>query len=212
MSRLLDVALEQLTAKTYRMGIIAQKAAALSMDGYLEKQDVTGQVLELSNTLIAMSVEVEEKAFELIAKYQPVASDLRIVNSYIKIAYDFERYGRYAWDICSTCKRLSTNLEHSEFPKLMQSLIGKVSEMVSISVKALKDNNAETAKTLITIERQVDTLYFKLMDQLASNSKHIKYAMADLLIAKFLERIADHTIYVAQSIVYIVTGEKVSLR
>ncbi len=94
----------------------------------------------------------------------------------------------------------------------MQSLIGKVSEMVSISVKALKDNNAETAKTLITIERQVDTLYFKLMDQLASNSKHIKYAMADLLIAKFLERIADHTIYVAQSIVYIVTGEKVSLR
>ncbi len=118
MSRLLDVALEQLTAKTYRMGIIAQKAAALSMDGYLEKQDVTGQVLELSNTLIAMSVEVEEKAFELIAKYQPVASDLRIVNSYIKIAYDFERYGRYAWDICSTCKRLSTNLEHSEFPKL----------------------------------------------------------------------------------------------
>lgn len=212
MSRLLDVALEQLTAKTYRMGIIAQKAVALSVNGYLEKQDVTDQVLELSNTLVAMSVEVEERAFELIAKYQPVASDLRIVNSYIKIAYDFERFGRYAWDISSTCKRLGANLDHAESPKLMQSLIDKALTMVSVSVKALKDNNAETAKTLTSIEHQVDSLYFKLMDQLASSSEQIKYAMGDLLVAKFLERIADHTMYVAGSIIYIATGEKVSLR
>ena len=53
-----------------------------------------------------MTVEVEEKAFGLIAKYQPVASDLRIINSYMKIAYDFERYGRYAWDIAYISKRL----------------------------------------------------------------------------------------------------------
>ncbi len=212
MSRLLDVALEQLTIKTYKMGNIAQKAVELSVNGYLEKQDATDQVLELSNMLVDMSLEVEEKAFELIAKFQPVASDLRIVNSYIKIAYDFERYGRYAWDISSTCKRLGTNLEYSEPSKFMQSLIDKVSMMVSISVKALKDNDAEVAKTLTAIEQQVDRLYFELMDQLASSSEQVKYVMGDLLVAKFLERIADHTIYVAESIVYIVSGEKVSLR
>ena len=56
-------------------------------------------VHELSEILVDRTVEVEEKAFSLIAKYQPVASDLRIINSYMKVAYDFERYGRYAWDI-----------------------------------------------------------------------------------------------------------------
>ena len=61
---------------------------------------------ELSEILVAMTMDVEEKAFRLIAKYQPVASDLRIINSYMKIAYDFERYGRYAWDISSISKRL----------------------------------------------------------------------------------------------------------
>ena len=57
-------------------------------------------------SLVSLTVDVEEKAFELIAKYQPVASDLRIINSYMKIAYDFERYGRYAWDISFIRKRL----------------------------------------------------------------------------------------------------------
>lgn len=212
MGRLLDVGLEQLTAKTYKMGIIAQKAVELSTGGYLEKQDVNEKILELSNTLVAMSVEVEEKAFELIVKFQPVASDLRIVNSYIKIAYDFERFGRYAWDIISTRKRLGIKIENVESSKIMQSLIDKVTLMVSISVKALKDNDAELAKTLTANEQQVDSLYFELMDQLASSQEQIKYAMSDLLVAKFLERIADHTIYVAESIVYIITGEKVSLR
>lgn len=212
MGRLLDVALEQLTAKTYKMGIIAQKAVELSTSGYLEKHDVSGKVLELSNALAAMSMEVEEKAFELIAKYQPVASDLRIVNSYIKIAYDFERFGRYAWDITSTHKRLGANMENMESSKLIQSLIEKVTMMVSISVKALKDNDAELAKTLTASEQQVDNLYFELMDQLASSQEQVKYALCDLLVAKFLERIADHTIYVAESIVYVITGEKVSLR
>ena len=99
MQRLLDKGLEELTAMVYKMGKVAEKAVAISVRGFLEGKDASKDVHELSEILVGNTVEVEEKAFGLIAKYQPVASDLRIINSYMKVAYDFERYGRYAWDI-----------------------------------------------------------------------------------------------------------------
>src|SRR3972149_7800691 len=99
MHRLLDVGLEQLTATVYRMGEVAEKAIGTSVRGFMNGKDATEAVHEISEILSAMTVEVENKAFELIVKYQPVASDLRIINSYMKVAYDFERYGRVAWGL-----------------------------------------------------------------------------------------------------------------
>ena len=107
MQRLLDKGLEELTTMIYKMGKVAEKAVATSVRGFLAGKDVSKDVHELSEILVSMTVEVEEKAFSLIAKYQPVASDLRIINSYMKVAYDFERYGRYAWDISFISTRFS---------------------------------------------------------------------------------------------------------
>ena len=102
MTRLLDVGLEQLTVMVYRSGEVAENAIGVSIRGFMNGKDATEAVHELSDILGSMTVDIENKAFELIVKYQPVASDLRIINSYMKIAYDFERYGRYAWDISFT--------------------------------------------------------------------------------------------------------------
>lgn len=212
MHRLLDVGLEQLTALVYRMGEVAEKAINISINGFVNLRDATDSEHEFSDVLSSMSVEVENKAFDLIVKYQPVASDLRIINSYMKIAYDFERYGRYAWDISFTHKKL-TGLDRcvdSEDP--MQKLVEKVCEMVSRSVQALKQHDAELAKTLAGTEKEVDELYFACLDQLANTPLQNKCVMCNLLVSRFLERIADHTTYVGESIVYIVSGEKISLR
>ncbi len=89
----------------YKMGEVAEKALTISVNSFVSGKDTSEEVKELSDILLSMTVETEEKAFELIAKYQPVASDLRIINSHMKIAYDLERFGRYAWDIASICKR-----------------------------------------------------------------------------------------------------------
>jgi len=212
MSRLLDVGLEQLTAMVYKMGEVAEKTIGISVRGFMEAEDVTREVHELSEILVTMTVEIEEKAFELIVKYQPVASDLRIINSYMKIAYDFERYGRYAWDISSTHKRLS-NLENCALSwDSMELLAKKVTQMVNKSTGALKNHDVEVAKSLAKDEREVDEIFFKYIDQLAESPVQTKCALCNLLVARFLERIADHTTYVGEAIVYIVTGEKTTLR
>jgi phosphate transport system protein len=212
MHRLLDVGLEQLTVLVYRMGEVAEKVIDVSIRGYMNGEDATAVVHELSDILATMTVEIENKAFELIVKYQPVASDLRIINSYMKIAYDFERYGRYAWDISFTHKKLAGLDKCAESSELMQKLAEKVLGMVSKSVRALKENDGEIARSLAGVEKEADGLYFAYLDELAEATVQNKCAMCNLLVSRFLERIADHTTYVGESIVYIVSGEKLSLR
>jgi phosphate transport system protein len=214
MHRLLDKGLEELTTTVLKMGEAARKVLSLSIGGYVRSKDSSEDVLELSEFLVAMTTNVEEQAFRLIAKYQPVASDLRIINSYIKIAYDFERYGRYAWDISSINKRFGA-LEGCEMwiPEFISNMGERVLEMVGISIGSLKHLDAETAKTLTSTEQEVDEMYFQFLGKLVEEA-HItsKCTISSVLVVRYLERIADHATYVAESVVYIASGEKMTLR
>jgi phosphate transport system protein len=212
MTRLLDAGLEQLTVMVFKSGEIAKNAINMSISGFMNGIDAMDDVRDLSDVISSMTVEIENKAFELIVKYQPVASDLRIINSYMKIAYDFERYGRYAWDISFTYKKLGSLGECAIASDLMPNLVEKVSDMVSKSVTALKEHDAELAKTLADSEKEVDELYFAYLDQLSKARVQNKFVMCNLLVSRYLERIADHTTYVGEAIVYIATGEEISLR
>jgi phosphate transport system protein len=212
MSRLLDVGLEQLTAMVYRMGEIAERTIDISVSGFMLGKDVTREVHGFSAILVTLTTEIEEKAFELIVKYQPVASDLRIINSYMKIAYDFERYGRYAWDISFTHKKLSSLENCALYWNSMEQLAKKVTQMVNKSIRALKNHDAEVAKSLARTEKEVDKIFFRYIDQLAESPTQTKCSLCNLLVARFLERIADHTTYVGEAIVYIATGKKTTLR
>ena len=212
MVRLLDTGLEQLTLMVYKSGEVAKCAINMSIKGFMEGKDETKTVRDLSDIISSMTVEIENKAFELIVKYQPVASDLRIINSYMKIAYDFERYGRYAWDISLTHKQLGALDQCAVASDLIPKLIEKVSEMVNKSVEALRQHDAELAKTLANTENEVDELYFAYLDKLSKARVQNIFIMCNLLVSRYLERIADHTTYVSEAIVYIATGEKLSLR
>ena len=212
MVRLLDRGLEQLTLMVYKSGEVAKCAINMSIKGFMDGKDEIKAVRNLSDIVNSMTVEIENKAFELIVKYQPVASDLRIINSYMKIAYDFERYGRYAWDISLTHKQLGALDQCAVASDLIPKLIEKVSEMVNKSVEALRQHDAELAKTLAKTENEVDKLYFAYLTQLSKTRAQSKCVMCNLLVSRYLERIADHTTYVGEAIVYIATGEKISLR
>ena len=212
MVRLLDAGLEQLTLMVYKSGEVAKCAMNLSIKGFMDGKDETKTVRDLSDVVSSMTVEIENKAFELIVKYQPVASDLRIINSYMKIAYDFERYGRYAWDLSLAHKKLGALDECAVASDLMPKLIERVSDMVNKSVEALRLHDAELAKTLANTENEVDELYFAYLTQLSKARAQSKCVMCNLLVSRYLERIADHTTYVGEAVVYIATGEKISLR
>jgi phosphate transport system protein len=196
------------------MGDVAEKVLTIALRGFVRGKDTTEDVHELSEILVTMTVEVEEKAFELIAKYQPVASDLRIINSYIKIAYDFERYGRYAWDIAFINKRVG-NMKKCEAWILehIADMSEKVLEMVKVSVNSLKSHDVELAQMVSKTEPEVDNLYFEFLDKLVKEAHATNQCtISSLLAVRYLERVADHATYVSEAVVYIATGKKIMLR
>jgi len=214
MQRLLDKGLEELTTMIYKMGKVAEKAVATSVRGFLDGKDVSKDVHELSEILVSMTVEVEEKAFSLIAKYQPVASDLRIINSYMKVAYDFERYGRYAWDISFISTRFK-GLKTCD--KWIFDYIGKMAEkvlqMVTISINSLKSLDTELVKKITKTERGVDEMYLEYLNKLVEKAGVTnECTISSTLVVRYLERIADHANHIMEAVVYIATGEKVTLR
>jgi phosphate transport system protein len=214
MSRLIDAGLELLASMVFRMGEMAYKTVSLSLENYIEGTTALAQVEGLSETLIIMAEEAEDKAFELIARFQPVASDLRILKSYMKITYDFERYGRYALDVSQT-QKASGGLEQCEtwINKSIKEMSEKVLSMVHTSVESLKSHNVVLAKTLSETENQVDDMYLRYLDRLVEKAPATnKCTISSVLVARYLERIADHATYVGESIIYLTTGKKVSLR
>ena len=214
MHRLLDKGLEQLTTVVFKMGEVAEKALTISIEGFIRGKDTSEDVRELSEILVMMTGEVEEKSFSLIAKYQPVASDLRIINSYIKVAYDFERYGRYAWDISYIGKRLGSLSNCDDWiPQFIGDMGEKVLLMVQISIGSLKSLDTELAKTVTKTEQEVDAMYFQYLGKLVEEAGITNQCtISSILVVRYLERIADHATYIAESVVYIATGEKVTLR
>jgi phosphate transport system protein len=213
MSRIIDRGLEEQSVLIVRMGELTYETLDRSIHGYLESKSVQEQVREMSDILVSMADKVEDETFQLIARFQPVATDLRTIKSYMKIGNDFARYGRYAFDISLINDQLSGLKQCEPWAKdYIDEMSEKVLSMVKISVDALKKQDITLAKAISETEREVDKMYFEYLHRLIA-AKHVKSkcVISSVLMTRYLERIADHAVYVCESIVYIVTGEKVTL-
>jgi len=215
MERLIDSGLEELTVMVFKMGGVAEKALSVSINSFIEGKDYSKNVHELSEILVNRTVEVEEKSFGLIAKYQPVASDLRIINSYMKVAYDFERFGRYAWDISFVATRF--NAKNSKCDEWIFEYIRKMAEqvlqMVKVSINTLRRLDPDLVKNMTEQENEVDKAYFDFLNKLVEQASITnECTVSSVLVVRYLERIADHAMHIMEAVVYVATGEKVTLR
>jgi phosphate transport system protein len=213
MSRIIDRGLEEESVLLAKMGELTYETLSISIYGYLEGKNVEPEVRELSDTLTAMGNKVEDETFQLIARFQPVASDLRAIKSYMKIGNDFARYGRYALDIAVINKQISgIKVCEKSTIEYIQEMSDKVLSMVRTSIDALKKHDVELAKTISKTEREIDEMYLTYLDKLIKQEQaNSKCVISSALMTRYLERIADHAVYVCESIAYIVTGQKVAL-
>jgi phosphate transport system protein len=196
------------------MGELAHKTIASSLNEYIEDSNVHSEIQNMSDILVSMADEAEDKVFEIITRFQPVASDLRILKSYMKIAYDFTRYGRYALDISQIHEKLGGLRGCEDWIKdAVENMSVQVSDMVQTSVISLKNHDTQLARTLSVTEKQVDESYLKYLDRLVNEAPSTnRCTISSLLVVRYLERIADHATYIGESIVYLSTGERVTLR
>jgi len=211
MKRLIDSGLEQVSSMLIRMGELAQEAVSLSVISYIENSKNHIQVNEISANVSSMVDPIEDTIFEIMVRFQPVASDLRILKSYIKICYDFERFGRYAFDIAQIYEKLG-GIKEPAFKQILDEMSENTIKMVKASIQALKGYDVEQARNLTGSEEKVDKLYSKYLDTLISSKITKLSTISSLLVVRYLERIADHASYIGESIIYLSTGERSKLR
>lgn len=212
MSRPLDLGIAQIKSLLLKMGHLSQEALEAALESFFFGEDVHVQVKAWSNTILMLSEEVEDRATELMALHQPMAGDLRSLKAYIKIAYDLERYGRYSMDISDIRDRLgdweSLNGGDNDFKHMAE----RVKECVDISLRFIESREESLIWELSKKESETDTLYLKNLDHLVNYDGESKTMIAYLLTIRYLERIADHSSYISESISYAATGKRVSIR
>jgi len=213
MSRPLDLGLSQIKSLLVKMGNLAIKSLELALDGFFKDEDVYIQLRSWSNTLLLLSEEVEDRATELMALHQPMASDLRTLKAYIKVAYDIERYGRYSMDISEIKSRLGKwEAIPEEEGYTFKELGETVKNCLSVSVKYIETMDKEAIFESSKIEAESDELYLKNLRKLWESNLSTKTIIAYTLTIRYLERIADHSSYISEAIYYASTGRRISLR
>ena len=207
MARLIDVGLDKLRGVLLRMADLSEKSVATSIHNYMVNSAESEQVHQWSEMLRSLEEEVSEVAVELIARYQPVASDLRFIKSCMEVAYGFSRFGRYAYDISEV---LAVVGDISACDKSDVIEAGKqTQEMIRLSIKAFTKTDTETAREVKKMDDIVDQIYRDYVKKATrSQEARVKCSLSGTLILRYLERIADHATYIAESTLYIASGER----
>jgi phosphate transport system protein len=212
MARPLDQGIASIKSLVIKMGNLTEDSLKLALDGFNKREDVSVQVRAWSNTILILAEEVEDSATELIALQQPMARDLRALKAYIKIAYDIERFSRYALDIADITKRLEDWPTFNGDLKLNE-MAEKTIASVDLSIKLIQAMDEKEVFVLSALESEIDDLYIGNLSALAEAKKaDPKTMIAYTLTVRYLERVADHASYIAESLTYAATGKRLVLR
>lgn len=204
MPRLMDMGLDQLNSLLLDMATLSQQAVSASIEAY-SKDSKNAEVRQMSNRLRSLHRQVSDLSMEMIARYQPVASDLRFLKACMEISYGFFRYGRYALDIASVLDMFGDLGKCDK--KFVVDTAKKTQEMIRMSVEAFARRDLELARKIPEMDDVVDESYRKNLRQtIARKGGDIRCALSATLILRYLERIADHASYIGESVEYIATG------
>lgn len=202
----MDLGLNKLTNLMQDMSELSEKSVSTAIEAYLSDKNVVTAVYNQSSELIMLQEEVSDLAVELLVRYQPVATDLRFIKACLEIAYGFARFGRYAYDIAQVRDQFGklSDCDHS----MVANTADEVRKMIRNSIKAFNDRDIKMADSLREADDLVDSFYLQNVKRILEKQMDIRCALSAALILRYLERIADHAVYIGDLVKYIVSGEK----
>lgn len=203
MPRLMDIGLDQLNALLLEMANLSQQAVSASIDAYTRGKKVA-EVKVMSSRLQSLHRQVSDLSMEVIARYQPVASDLRFLKACLEISYGFFRYGRYALDIAEVLDMFG-DLSGCDRTYVVETA-RRTQDMIRMSVDAFARRDVEMARKIPTMDDAVDDRYRDNLKRTIQGKGDLKCSLSATLILRYLERIADHATYIGESVEYITTG------
>ena len=206
-----DEQLKLLNRKMTEMGgecesIIAAAGKAL-LQGSAED---ARRAQEQGHRIDQLEREIESICLKLLLQQQPVARDLRTISAAMKMVTDLQRIG----DQCANIAEISLLLKEQKQTRTLadiRTMSQKAGVMVKRSIFAYVNRDTEAAQAVIALDDEVDALFRtikgELVELIAGNRDEADQAIDLIIIAKYLERIADHAVNIAQWAIFCVTGE-----
>jgi len=191
------------------MGHLSVDLVNSALESYEKGIMLRSQIFEGSEKLRFLQIEVTDFATELIARYQPVAKDLRLIQSFMDASYGFSRFGRYAYDIAEV---LDTIGPLSGCDKSQVTIMARtVKEMIQLSVTSLEKLDKNASHKLYMMDDSVDSIFRNYLKKAITQTKKRNYEprcyISALLILRYLERISDHACYIGDCVHYVVTAD-----
>ena len=207
-----DQELESLRQDLVHMGQIVQDAIKNAVDALARRDKALAQqVMDGDDLIDSMQVEIEDRCISLIARQQPVATDLRILGTGLKITTDLERIGDHAFDIAKIVLLIGDEPLIKPLVDIPRMAV-MAQSMLEDSLQAYLKLDIQLAEKVCRDDDLVDQLYHQVFRELLTymleDPKKINQATQLIFVARYLERIADHSTNVAEWVIYLVTGER----
>ncbi len=214
MERHFDEELKELYTQILKMGALAQEAIFKSVEALKSRDKSLAQaVISNDNKIDDLELNVDEHCIDLIARHQPLASDLRFITTGMKINAELERIADLAVDIAQR------DLELVDKPILkplidIPKLAAIAQDMVRDAIDSFVKKDAGLARRVIACDSEADKLRNAIKDELVNDymvrdPKSADRAVPLLLISRHLERICDHATNIAEDVIYLVEAKVV---
>jgi phosphate transport system protein len=205
--------LAELKDKLLAMAALAQQAVESAVDAYLQRDKGLCKYVKQNETAINTAQrELDEMAYELLAKEQPMAIDLRFILAVIKINGDLERIGDQSVAIARRTKEF-LGYEAVELPVDFAAMGEFATLMIRTALQALFEGDARLADSVREMDDEIDRMnrraHTDLLKLIEEKSHYTQQAMNGILVAKNLERIADHASNIATDVIFWIRGADV---
>ena len=205
--------LDELRARLLRMGGLAEQAVDRACQAYIDRDLARcHMVLEGESQINITEREIDELAFDLLAMQQPMAVDLRFILAVTKINSDLERVGDQAVNIAERVMDM-VELPKADLPVDIPRMAAAVSAMVRRALESFIEGKAELAQAVLemdnVVDRMKDEAFIVLVKSMNENPDVTRQALDALLVARNLERVADHATNIAEDVIFWVRGADV---
>lgn len=205
-----DEQLSSLNSALIEMGVLCEEVIYIVTKSLADgNRHLAKKVAPLDCEIDRMERSIESMCLKLLLHQQPVARDLRMISSALKMITDMERIGDQAEDIAEIIGFLDRDagMRGTSLQRMGEAASG----MVAQSVEAYVGKDLDLARSVVSQDDIVDSLFIEvkkeLIGEVASNPDEGEYILDLLMIAKYFERIGDHAVNIAQWVVFSVTGE-----
>ena len=205
--------LDELKEQLLVMAGLAEQAIQRAIEAYRVRDLSICDLVSRSELAInRLEREIDQAALDLLAMEQPTAIDLRFILSVIKINADLERVGDAAKNISERVRGME-QMALVELPVDIPRMATLAEEMVRKSLQAFIEADAELARTVLTMDDAVDAMNraaYKALTALMAEQSHLApQALNALMIARILERVADHATNICEDVIFWVQGDDI---